>query len=120
MGVEWLEHEGKRVLFTDHRDCSSKQVIENLDTQLEMVQEIPPPTKILILTNAEGAVLDTAAMTRSKAIGSEIEARIEKHAIVGIHGIRNILLAAYNRVTGAGKHQKLFDNHEEALDWLTS
>ena len=39
--------------------------------------------------------------------------------MVGIHGLRNVLLQAYNLATGAGQNQRVFDTEEEALEWLT-
>ena len=59
-------------------------------------------------------------MSYAEEQGKEIEPRIEKSAMIGIEGIRHILIAAYNRVTGAGSVQKLFDSREEALEWLVS
>jgi hypothetical protein len=120
MSVEWIEHKGKRILYMDHRGCQPEQMIENLELGLKMVQETPPQTKILLLVDIEGSVNDTAVMARLKEVGKEVEPKTEKEAIVGVHGVRHIMLSAYNRVTGAGKTQRLFDSQDEALDWLVS
>lgn len=121
MGVEWIEHNGKRILFTDHRGQGSHGMITNAEKAAQMVREVHQPEKILFLTNFEGATLTPEVMARLKTLGQEVyEPRTEKLALLGITGIRHILLAGYNRITGAGKHQKLFDNREDALDWLVS
>lgn len=121
MPVEWIEHKGKRILLCDHRNLESDEVIATGQLAANMVQEVPEPAKLLFLTDFEGAVIDTKTMANIKEMGQTVfEPRTEKSAVVGITGIRHILLAAYNRFTGAGDRQKLFDNHADALDWLVS
>lgn len=118
MSVEWIEHKGKRVLLIDHRDADSGGVLANLDTYVQEMANLSPTTQILYLANFEGATINTDVMARLKEVGQLYEKQTEKGAVVGISGIRNILLSAYNRVTGAGKNQQLFDNQGDALDWL--
>ncbi len=121
MSVTWTEYKGKRILDVDYRDLDPKEFIESLDLVVKTILEVPPPTKIISLTNLEGAVVNKEGMAKLKEMGPKVETRIEKSAIVGIHGIRHVLLSAYNRVTGASKHkQRLFNTREEALEWLVS
>lgn len=121
MGVEWIEHKGKRILFTDHRGQGPDRMIENAERAAQLVREVPPPEMILFLTDFEGALVTAAVMARLKNLGKDVwEPRTEKLALIGIYGFRHILVTAYNRFTGASKNQKLFDNREEALDWLVS
>lgn len=120
MPVEWLERNGKRILMIDHRNLESDALIKNLERAEEIVMALPPTVRVLRLSNYEGAIVDMRVMEHMKSQGSDMEARTEKAALIGVDGIRHILVDAYNRVTGAGEHQKLFDNQEEALDWLTS
>lgn len=120
MSVEWVNHKGKQILVNDCRGCSPETIVENLDQVVRMVEEVPPSASILLLNNVDGATMDTMVMTHLKKSAKAVAPRIEKDALVGIQGIRHVLLAAVNRVTGAKKIQKLFDDHEEALDWLAS
>lgn len=120
MPVEWIEHKGKRIMFIDHRECSSQEMINNIDLSAEMLQDIPSGVKCRYLANIEGATIDTNVMTRLKQVGKEFDPKVERSALVGVRGIRNILVQGFNRVTGAGKTQKLFDTQEEALEWLAS
>jgi hypothetical protein len=121
MGVEWIDHNGKRILLIDHRGLEPEAVIKNIELAAAMVGEVPSPARIRYLANFEGATVNAAVMACLKKVGQEVfEPITDKSAVIGVTGIRNILLAAYNRVTGAGSHQKLFDSQEEALDWLVS
>ncbi len=119
MSVKWIEYKGKQILEIDYRGLDPKEFIESLDLVKKTLLEVPPPAKSLSLADLEGAVVNKEVMARFKEIGPEIEPRTEKSAILGIHGIRHILLSAYNRASGAA-NQKLFNTREEALEWLVS
>lgn len=121
MGVEWIEHKGRQILYMDFRDQETPQMIEHLELGQRMILELPEESKFLGLYNYTGATVTVEYMARVKELGKAVfEPRSEKTAILGVTGIRHILLAAYNRVTGAGATQKLFDNRQEALEWLVS
>lgn len=121
MPVEWIEHRGKKILIIDLRDLGTPAMLDDLHRADQLFLEIPIGTRVLHLIDFRGATVHPAVMNHLKQSGKAIvEPRTEKAAIIGIDGIRHILLAAYNRFTGAGKRQKLFDNQEEALEWLVS
>lgn len=118
MSVKWIEYNGKRILLCDHRGLQPEELIESINMEVKMVEEAPK--KVLILDDFEGSVVNTAVMEHLKKMGPKVESRTERAAIVGVHGIRHILVSAYNRVTGAGQNQKLCQTQEEALEWLVS
>ena len=121
MSVEWVEHKGQQILVLDYRGLEPEDVIEHIELGAKLVQEVPPPTKICVLYNFERAVVNAAVMVRLIRLGQQvIEPRTEKSAVLGVQGTRHILLTAYNRATGAGKTQQVFETQEEALDWLVS
>lgn len=121
MPVEWIQHKGKRILYTDHGGLGPEEMIENLEVAAKMTLKEATDTKILSLVNFEGARVNSEYMARLKELGKEVyEPLTEKTAVLGISGIRHILVSAYNRVTGAAATQKLFDNRDEALEWLVS
>jgi len=121
MSVQWIEHKGKRILYSDHRGQTPHQITEGAELSAKLAREVLEPEKILFLTDLEGAVVDIVTLAKIKQLGKEVyEPKCEKTAIVGIHGLNHMLLSAYNRVTGAGENQKLFDTQEEALEWLVS
>jgi hypothetical protein len=118
MGVQWIERNGQQILYFDHRDLTPNQIIDNLEAGNKMVAHMSGGLRVL--SNFEGAMVDTTVMKFLKISGTQvIEPILEKAAVVGIHGLRNVLLQAYNRATGAGQNQKVFDTEEEALEWLT-
>jgi hypothetical protein len=121
MSVEWIEHKGKRILLIDHSGLELEAVIENLELVDKIMLEFPPDAKLLHLSNFEGVMINVTVLARLKESGKAVvEPRTEKAAVVGLSSLQHILLASYNRFTGAGKRQKVFDTQEEALEWLLS
>lgn len=113
MSVKWLDYQGKKVLYVDFRKMLEEQVIVNIELEAKMIAEAPG--KVLVLANVEGAAI--SSLERLKQVGKkDISPKIEKSALVGITGLKEILLRAYNTFTGS-KAQP-FPNEKEALDWL--
>lgn len=118
MGVQWIDHKGQRILYIDHRGLKTDEVTKNVKLADEMVTGL---SSVRFLANFEDAVVDTNAMAALKESGAgAFKGIVEKSAIVGVTGIRHLLLQAYNRVTGESDHQRLFDSETDALDWLAS
>jgi len=56
-------------------------------------------------------------MERSKQLGAEVfKVKTEKGAVLGVTGIKKVLLNAYNMV--AGEKLRAFDSEEEAKEYL--
>jgi hypothetical protein len=123
MSVEWIEHKGTQILVLDYQGMPAEAIIAEIERGQAIVEEgpVPPPTRIRVLYNFEQAQINAAVMVRLIQQGQQVlEARTEKSAILGIQGPRNILLTAYNRATGAGDNQQVFDNWDDALNWLAT
>ena len=113
MSVEWIEHKGKRILRVDLRGLREEQVIETVELEAKMIAE--SPTKVLILPNVEGASIST--LEQVKRLGKDIIApKTLKSATLGVTGLKDILLRAYNAFTGSSAHP--FKTEAEALEWL--
>jgi len=118
MGVQWMEHAGKRILYVDYSGCTTEE--EMLATyELQAQQMRLQPSKSLVLSNFTGASVGSAYMKRvsegGKSHGSDL---LEKSAFVGITGLKNILLDGYASVTGLKDKIRTFDSEAEAFNWL--
>ena len=71
---------------------------------------------VLILVDTTDASTSPEFMARMKEGGSRIKPFVEKQAVVGIKGLKGILLDAYNRVTGSAL--RAFPTQDEAKEWL--
>ncbi len=115
MSVKWIEYKGKKILYADFRGLRNEELIETIELEAKMVAAYP--TKVLILDNFEGIRTNPAFVERTKQLGKEvIESKTIKNAVLGITGLKEILLRAYNTFTG-GKSRP-FGTEAEALEWL--
>lgn len=115
MSVEWIEYKGKPILFVDFRALRDEQVVENVELEAQMLAE--SPTKVLVLANVEGATI--ASLEAIKRLGKDrISPRVAKSALLGVTGLKGILLRGYNTFTGSSARS--FPTEAAALEWLVS
>jgi hypothetical protein len=114
MSVNWIEHKGKEILFIDYRGLGLDESLKTLDQAEEVI--VGSNNKILILVDTRDAYTSPELMARLKESGKEIRPKMEKQAIVGITGLKAILLDAYNKFTGSALRP--FSTLEEAKEWL--
>ena len=57
MRVNWIEHQGKQILFVDLRGLLEEQVVQTVDLEARMIAEASK--KVLISANVEGASIST-------------------------------------------------------------
>jgi hypothetical protein len=113
MGVKWIDYKGKRILYVDFRKLYEEQVLANDELFVKFIKE--SPTKVLILANVEGAAI--SSLEKIKEVSKkEVSPKVAKSAIVGITGLKDILLRAYNSFTGSSAQP--FATEQEAMDWL--
>jgi hypothetical protein len=115
--INYLVHNQKEVLYIDFSSCETKdETIKLLKTSAEYYQK--SPHALLTLTNADKAKGSKEFMDLAKVLNKEVfDEKTEKGAIIGVHGLKRVLLQGYNLIA----KQKLipFESKEEALDYLT-
>jgi hypothetical protein len=120
MSVQWKEHQGKTYLSVDYRGCKSQQdMIETFEQQLTEMRAVRAAGgRTLLLSNFTGAAVGSDLMSRIKEAGKERgQQSLAKNAILGITGLKSILLKGFIAYTGL-HNVKPFDNEAAALDWL--
>jgi hypothetical protein len=116
MPVSYLEHRGKRILYVDYSLCKTQE--ETIQVLEEAAREFEKsPTKLLSLDNYNDAYASEEFMKRAKELGkTTISAKREKGAIIGLKGIKRVLLSSYNVFVKDSLTP--FDTKEEALEFL--
>ena len=118
MSVKKMTHKGKPYLYADFRgQLKPEQQIQTLEELVLFLKAAAVP--LGILSNFEGISLGTEFMNRVKTLGKEYDSKISHQALLGITGLKNVLLQGYITFTGA-KSIKAFDKEGDALDWLVS
>ncbi|WP_420583341.1 hypothetical protein [Reichenbachiella sp.] len=118
MAVKLLVHKGKQVVLIDYTNCeNTEEMLAVLKESEEVVGSIPGKSLHLIdVTNIPGSrkYMDAAKKSGEKLFNH----KSVKAAIVGVVGIKKVLLMGYNKITP----NKLipFSTRDEALDYLVS
>ena len=116
MAAKWIKHKGKLILYQDYKDLKEDEMLETLDQTEKLMVE--SPSLVLTLSNVENAAVTTSFMERSKVLGKTVfDKKVEKAAVVGITGLKQIFYNVYTKISGTHK-VKACSSEIEALDWL--
>jgi hypothetical protein len=105
-------------MFIDYTKCKTTQ--EMLQLLEQVADEYRKSNeKFLAVNDFTGNFGDNKFMDRAKELGPLVfDAKTEKSAILGITGVKKILLQGYNKFVK--NKQVPFNTQEEALEYLVS
>lgn len=116
MAVEWVQYKGKKILYGDYSGVKDQnEMLSRLEAAGKMLREASG--KVLILTNLTDCVIGKDFFKGAKELGkSVINEKAEKHAIVGVTGLKGMMVKGY--ATFSGDEVKVFDDDTAAKDYL--
>ena len=115
MPVKYIQYKGKTILYVDYRNMTEAEGIATLHEEAKEVRTWTQPG--LVLNDFRNSKATSDFMAEAKKLGKEIFSAMEKKtAAIGITGIQNILLHAYNAF--AKDKVVPFATEEEAKEWL--
>jgi hypothetical protein len=94
MPVSWLEHRGQRILYADFRGLGETECLDTLHEHLAALDAAARP--VLTLVDARGTFFDAQFFQLAKAAAPQATARTRRRAVVGVEGIKQVLLMLYN------------------------
>jgi hypothetical protein len=114
--IRWITHKEKKVLYADYKGLTNDDEVLSLFL-VEAKFMVESPTKVLSLADYTGVNANKRIMAELKRLGNEVyKVKCEKTAVLGVTGIKAVLLITYNMLT---KHQVVpFNSEQEALDYL--
>jgi len=115
MSIEWIQHKGKRILYVKYSDLSTDEALAQIRKATQTLVDSHDRNN-LTLSDVRDAHIDQDFVDLSKAQGKISKDYTKKAAIVGVEGVRKILLKAVNMVSGNPREP--FSTIEEAKDWL--
>ncbi len=118
MPISFIEHKNKEIIFCDFKDMKDKQVIFD---QLEEMSRIFKESngELLVLTDVRGTKNDPEIVEKTKYYGKTVYRHYaKKRAIIGMDGLRKLILNGYNALTG--NDLKPFSTLEDAKEYLVS
>lgn len=111
----FTQHQGRRIFHIDFRGCdvpTAKRIIAEAGAAIQA----QPPHSTCVLTDITDAHWDDDVKEALKRLARANAPHVRASAIVGVTGIRSIILSAIARFSG--REFKLFDTPEAARDWL--
>ena len=118
MPVSYITHKDRKILHVDFKDIKDKEkVLANLE---EMVKFYKSATEeIYLLFDVRGCFTDPEVMDKLKNYGKNVfKGRSKKRAVLGVSGIKGLLLRAYSLFTNT--EVATFEDIDEAKDYLAA
>ncbi len=118
MKTLWLDYKGKKILYSDYRNCQSKEMIQVLKNKEKMLSSIKKENLLLANYNDSHPVGDYIFYL--KEVGKKVLKDLTyKTALVGITGSKRLIFSNYLSYTG-DYNIRVFDDEKTALEWLVS
>ena len=117
MGVDWIEHKGKKILYSDFSNIRSPEIsTEQLYTMEKKFRE--SREKVRHLLNFENTAVSPEFMEAAKKVGLGLMPDAVKNAFVRISPLKTVLLKGFLFFTNGTEKTKVFESVDEAKDWL--
>jgi hypothetical protein len=113
--VQKIQYQGKEILYINYKDLiGDDQMIATLNEAERLILLDNKPH--LQLVNFINAFATPGYMAAAKKFGKRTKSLTSKSAIVGITGVKALLLKSYNFVSG--DKLKAFETLEQAKEYL--
>jgi len=115
MSLSYLTHKGKRILFIDYTHCkTTAEMLKVLDDVRKEYEK--SNTQFLAINDFTGTFGSNEFLNAASKHKELFDSKTLKTAVLGITGIKKILLNGYNAFVK--KKQVPFNTKEEALEYL--
>ena len=116
--TRFIEHQGKRILLLDYAGVRDPdEALRSIRESMRVVAS-QPPASLLVMTVVRDARYNAAVLQGMKELAAHNAPYVKASAVVGMSGLHRI---AYQAVILFSKRNiKVFDQENEALDWLVA
>ena len=115
MSIEWISHKGNKILYVKYTGLSPEAMRDQVKSATQTIIDTKSDQN-LVLTDMQECFVDEAFLELSKQQGKLSLPHCSKSAIVGLTGVKKLLLKGVNAFTP--KAREPFDTIEEAKEWL--
>jgi hypothetical protein len=118
MGIQWIDFKGKRILFGDFQGMTNEaESLKLLQQEMTMIAQAKEP--VLLLVNLQDARMSLETSQYTKEHLARLNKHLKKIALVGVTGVKTIIVQGIGRETGEAP-QGMFTTLDEAKEWLIS
>jgi hypothetical protein len=118
MKSRWIEHRGNRVFYRDYSNLGFD--VAALQAEMDAVVEAvcaEPPESVLALSDVRGTRGSPQAIAILQTVVKQTTPYVKRRAVIGVSPVQRALVDVINKVTGRAV-MHVFDDPEQALDWL--
>jgi hypothetical protein len=114
---EAVSYKGKSVVVVDIANTKPAETISALNVAQKQIS-LHPTNSVLILTDVTGTTYNNEVSVAIKDFTAKNSAYVKKSAVVGVDGLRMVLLRTVMLLTR--RDIKPCATRQEALDWLVN
>ena len=115
--VKWINFKGKDILCDDYTNLQGDEFVETIKTLTDHVMNVGKKD-ILLLLDLNNSYTNKPVVSAFTEAGKRVRPVVKKTAVLGITGVKKVLLNAVNRLTSIDANP--FSTEEEAKEWLVS
>jgi len=115
--MKWITYKGKDILYEDYTNLTGEQIAELVPVITKITND-KDYKDILLLLDFTNSFANKEAVNAFGESGKDSKDRLKKTAVLGITGVKKVLLNFVNKVSKVDANP--FKSEEEAKDWLIS
>jgi hypothetical protein len=115
MSIEWITHQNKKILYINYGGLSLSEELAQIEKATQVLVDTKDKNN-LTLSDLRNALVDQEFVEKSKEKGKISGQYTKKAAVLGVDGVRKILLKAVNAFSQNPREP--FSTIEEAKEWL--
>lgn len=117
MSISFIQHQGKKILYTDLSGKSKEEAFEIMKQASQIVRNSPPKS-VLSMLNVEGMRFNKSFLDDLQNMAKQNEPYILGTAVFGLSSITKLISKAVIQFTG--RQTGLYDTKEECMEWLVN
>jgi hypothetical protein len=117
MKSRWIMHQGKRIMVADYTSFAID--LPALQAEINAVDDLicqEPDDSVLLVVDVNQTTATVEVVEIFKQSSARTTRHLKKVAVVGVSGLRRMLLDVVSRFSG--QEMTVFDNLEAAKNWL--
>ncbi len=114
--IVYLKKRGKDIIHSDLRETKDTEMVAIVNTETDRIVEAGEPFRIIV--DVSGSFTTPKFMKSAYDFASRTKGLMISGAILGVTGVKKVLLKGYNRI--AAPHVlEPFDTMDEAIEYVT-
>lgn len=112
-----IDHKGIKILVVNHKESTDELFIDTIKQSEALILKLNNP-ELRLLVDVRDTEIAKNVVEQFKTTALKIKPVCKKTAVLGVSGLKKILLIAVN--TFSGIEAKAFAEENEAKDWLVN